>query len=78
MTSCSLDRMTCTGNSAVSSLPVSGTCVINQPGMLVRCLVFMLVSYAVCSLLLWEDVIHIIPFSFFMCVCVFACVHARV
>jgi len=76
MASCCLDRITCTGNPAVRSLPVIGMSVINRPVVLVRCLVFMLVFYAVCSLLLWEEVIHTIPFSLFMCMCM--CVRACV
>ena len=84
MASCSLGRITCTGNPAVSSLPVLGTSVIIHPSVLVRCLVFMLVFYAACSLLRWEEVIHTIPISFFMyiyicvCVCVYVCVRACV
>jgi hypothetical protein len=78
MASCSLDRITCTGNPAVISLPVLGTSVINHPGVLGHYFVFVLVSYAVCALLLWEEVIHTFPFSFFMFVCVCVCVRARV
>ena len=74
MASSSLGRMTGTPSLTANSLPVLGASFIKHPGVLVRCLVFMLVSYAVCSLLLWEAVIHTIPFSFFVRVCVCICV----
>jgi hypothetical protein len=72
--SCSLDRITYTysGNRAVSILPVLGTSLIIHPSVFIRCSVFMFVAFAVCSQLLWEEVIHNIPISFFMCVCVCA------
>jgi hypothetical protein len=72
MASCSLDRITYTGNCVVSSLPVLGISVIH-PGVFVRCSVVMFVVCAVCSLLLWEEVAHIIPYSFLMCACARVC-----
>jgi hypothetical protein len=77
MASCSLDRITYTGNCAVSSLRVLGISVIIHPGVFVRCSVIFVVC-AVCSLLLWEEVAHIIPYSFLVCVCVRARVRACV